>query len=47
MNIGMADGAAPTGLLITFLFLGGYKAVVPTGPGDGLEYRQVLSLSGQ
>jgi hypothetical protein len=27
----MADGAAPTGLLLDFWF-GGYKAVVPTGP---------------
>jgi hypothetical protein len=29
----MADGAAPYGAAITFLFFGGYKAVVPTGPG--------------
>jgi hypothetical protein len=28
----MANGAAPYGAAITFLFFGGYKAVVPTGP---------------
>jgi hypothetical protein len=31
----MADGAAPYGAAITFLFFGGYKAVVPTGPENG------------